>query len=161
MTVPAGSTASRHAGGDDHGARAHGGLGPAALMAAVATSVVLAPVLLIGIDIWNSAPGFVAPVWFAVLFAAAPVTALLWNRRRPVATTFRRALLVGLPQLPLVVALMWLRVTLEVRSGDITAGTEMVTVAFTVGTAFAAGLGLLLTVLVTAAARFATTHARP
>jgi hypothetical protein len=56
--------------------------------------------------------------------------------------------------LPLAVGLMWLDIWLDVRSGYLLAGSGEVQMALGFGTAMAAGVGLLLTVLVVAAGRF-------
>jgi len=154
-------TPPRQAGHGEEPTRApgHGGLGTAVLGPLAATVVVGLPLLLAArLDAFWQAPAFLGAAWLVVLVLAAPMTALLMNRRRPRATTLGRALLLGLPQLPLAIILMWMGIWLDVRSGEITAGTNMVTVALTVGTLLAAGLGLLLVLLVAAAARVGATH---
>jgi hypothetical protein len=123
----------------------------ALLLPAAATTLSYAPMFLFRPD---DVPGFVHLVWFPLLVLAAPVTAALVNRRWPVATTMARAWLLGLPQLPLAVGLMWLDIWLDVRSGYLLAGSGEVQMALGFGTAMAAGVGLLLTVLVVAAGRF-------
>jgi hypothetical protein len=132
-------------------ASTYGGVASALLLPAAATTVVYAPMLLFRPD---GVPGFVDLVWFPLLVLAAPVTAAFVNRRRPVATTMARAWLLGLPQLPLAVGLMWLDIWLDVRSGYLLADSGEVQMALGFGTAMAAGIGLLLTVLVAAAACF-------
>jgi hypothetical protein len=44
--------------------------------------------------------------WAAMTVAAAPLVSYVMNRRRPVATSLSRALLVGLPQVPVYVVLV-------------------------------------------------------
>jgi hypothetical protein len=132
-------------------ASAYGGWASALLLPAAATTVVYSPMFLFRPD---SAPAFVGQIWFPLLLVAAPVTAALVNRRRPVATTMARAWLLGLPQLPLAVGLMRLDIWLDVRSGYLLAGSGEVQMALGFGTILAAGIGLLLTVLVAAAAHF-------
>ena len=138
---------------------AHGRFATAALGPLAATTVVGLPLLLAArLDAFWQAPAFLGPAWLVILVLAAPTTALIMNKRRPLATTLGRALLIGLPQLPLTVILMWIGIWLDVRSGEITAGTDMVQVALAVGTSLAAGLGLLLVLLVAAAARLGTSR---
>lgn len=132
-------------------AAAYSGWASALLLPAAATTVVYAPMFLFRPD---GAPAFVGQIWLPLLLLAAPVTAALVNRRRPIATTMARAWLLGLPQLPLAVGLMWLAIWLDVRSGNLLAGSGDVQMALGFGTILAAGIGLLLTVLVAAAARF-------
>jgi hypothetical protein len=124
------------------------------LLPAAATTVAYSPMVLSRPNLWDNVPGFVGPAWFALLVLAAPVTAALVNRRRPVATTKARAWMLGLPQLPLAVGLMWVDIWLDVLSGYLLAGSGEVQMALGFGTATAAGIGVLLTILVAAAARF-------
>jgi hypothetical protein len=135
-------------------APAYGGWASALLSPAAATTVVYTPMVLFRPKLWDDLPGFIGPAWFAVLILAAPVTAALVNRRWPVATTTARAWLLGLPQLPLAIGLMRLDIWLDVRSGYLLAGSGEVEMALGWGTMMATGVGLLLTVLVAAAARF-------
>lgn len=123
------------------------------LAPAAATTLVYAPMLLFRPDLWDNVPGHVGLVWFAVLVLAAPVTAALVNRRRPVATALARSWLMALPQLPLALGLVWLDIWLDVRSGYLLAESGEVEMALGFGTVMAVGVGLLLTVLVHAAAR--------
>jgi hypothetical protein len=139
-------------------ALAQGGWVPALLLPAAATTVVYTTMFLFRPD---GAPAFVGQLWFPLLVLAAPVAAVLMNRRRPVATTMARAWLLGLPQLPIAVGLMWLAIWLDVRSGYLLAGSGEVQMALGFGTLLAAGIGLLLTVLVAAAARFGARGHRP
>ena len=117
----------------------------ALLLPAAATTVVYTPMIL---------SGFLGPTSFALLILAAPLTAALVNRRMPVATTPARACLLGLPQLPLAFVLMWLGIWLHVRSGSLLAEFGEVETVLGYGTMMAAGVGLLLTLLVAAASRF-------
>ena len=161
MLGPAGShTPPREAGHGDDQTRtpARGRLGTTVLATIVATTVVFAPMFLFRADIWENVPRFFGPAWFVVLLLAAPVTALLINRRLPVATTAGRALLLGLPQLPLAIALMWLDIWLDIRSGYLLAGSGEVEMAYGYGTVMAAGVGLLLVLSVAVAARYGATH---
>lgn len=129
-----------------------GGWGSALLAPAAVTTAVYSPMLLFRPDLWDNVPGYVGLVWFIVLVSGAPVTAALVNRRRPVATTQARGWLLGLPQLPLALGLMWLDVQLDVRSGYLLAESGEVEMALGLGSVMAVGVGLLLTVLVHAAA---------
>jgi hypothetical protein len=96
--------------------------------------------------------------WAALTVVAAPVVAYLMNQRRPVATNLCRALLVGLPQVPLCVALELFDVWLDVRSGYLLAGSGEVAMAVGYGSVFALGFGVVLAALVAAAARFGASH---
>lgn len=164
MSVPAGfDTPSRKT---DHGedpsrASAHGGFGTAMLATVAVTTMVYAPMFLFAADIWDHVPRFVGPAWAALLLLAAPMTALLLNRRWPVATTSARAVLLGLPQLPLAVLLMWIDIWLDIRSGYLLAGSGEVEMAYGYGTAMAVAFGLLLVLLVAVAARVGATRQRP
>jgi hypothetical protein len=131
-------------------AAAYSGWASTLLLPAAATTVITLMFLFRP----DGAPAFVEQIWFPLLLLAAPVTAALVNRRRPIATTMERAWLLGLPQLPLAVGLMWLAIWLDIRSGNLLAGSGEVEMALGFGTILAAGIGLLLTVLVAAAARF-------
>lgn len=134
-------------------APANDGWGTALLAPAAATTVVYTPSLFFQPTLWDNVAGYVSLVWLAVLISAAPLTAALVNRRRPVATTHPRSRLLGLPQLPLALGLVWLDIWLDVRSGYLLPGYE-VEMALGFGTIMAVGFGLLLTVLVAAAGRF-------
>jgi hypothetical protein len=132
----------------------YGGWASALLLPAAATTVVYTPMILSRPNLWEDLPGFVGPTWFAVLILAAPLTAALVNRRMRVATTTTRACLLGLPQLPLAIGLMRLDIWLDIRSGYLLASSGEVEMALGWGTLMATGVGLVLTVLVAAAARF-------
>ncbi len=122
--------------------------------------MVYAPMFLFSADVWDDVPGFAGPVWAALLLLAAPVTALLVNRRWPVATTGRRAFLLGFPQLPLAVVLRWLDIWLDIRSGYLLADSGEVDMAYGYGTAMAVAFGLWLVLLVAAAAPFGAARHR-
>lgn len=99
--------------------------------------------------------------WLGAALVAAPGAAYLVNRRRPVVTNLGRAILVGLPHIPLCLALMLLDVWLDVRSGYLLAGSGEVAMAVGVGAVFALGLGIVLAGLVAASSRLgASGHAR-
>ncbi len=131
---------------------------PAILLPAAATTAAYVPMILTRPNLWMDMPWFIHRLWFFGLILAAPVTAALVIRRWPVATTLARAFLVGLPQLPLAVVLLWLDVWLDVRSGYLLAGSGEVSMALGFGTVMAIGVGLVLTFLVSAAARFAAAN---
>lgn len=92
-------------------------------------------------------------IWAGVLLVGAPATAFVMNRRAPVATDGLRGLLIGVPQLPLVVLLMAIDVWLDVQSGYLLAGSGEEAMAYGLGTTVAGIFGLLLAILVAAAAR--------
>ncbi len=131
----------------------YGGWASAVLLPAAATTVVYAPMILSRPNLWDDLPVLLGLTWFVVLILAAPVTAAVVNRRWPVATTTTRACLLGLPQLPLAIVLMRLDIWLDVRSGYLLAGSGEVDMALGWGIMMATGVGLVLTVLVAAAAR--------
>ncbi len=133
--------------------RLHAGLLMAMALPAVATTLAYVPAFF-------SDPGARGSIWPAVALIAAPAAAYLVNRRRPVATNLRRALLIGLPQVPLSVALAMFDVWLDVRSGYLLADSGEEAMAYGFGSVFALGSGLALAALVAAAARFAVTRAR-
>jgi len=69
----------------------HGRLATAALGPLAATVVVGLPLLLTArLDAFWQAPAFLGPAWLVILVLAAPTTALIMNKRRPLA--LRRAL---------------------------------------------------------------------
>lgn len=92
-------------------------------------------------------------IWAGMVLVGAPATAFVMNRRVPLATDGKRGLLIGVPQLPLVVLLVAMDVWLDVQSGDLLAGSGEVAMAYGIGTTMAGIFGLLLAVLVAAAAR--------
>lgn len=93
-------------------------------------------------------------IWAGIVLVGAPITAFVMNRRVPVATDGLRSLLISVPQLPLVVGLMTIDVWLDVQSGYLLAGSGEEAMAYGLGTTVAGIFGLLLAILVAAAARF-------
>ena len=164
MSIPASFDTTRPRGTGDHGDQArptaHGRFSVSVLVPLAVTTVVYAPMFLFSADIWNEVPGFVGPAWAALLLLAAPTSALLMNRRWPLATTRARAFVLGLPQLPLAVGLMWIDIWLDIRSGYLLAGSGEVEMAYGYGTVMAVVFGLLLVLLVAAAARLGATQHR-
>lgn len=96
--------------------------------------------------------------WAGVALVAAPLVAYVMNRRRPVATSLGRALLVGVPQVPLYVVLVLFDVWLDVRRGYLLADSGELAMALGFGSVFALVSGVVLAALVTAAARFGASH---
>ncbi len=92
-------------------------------------------------------------LWVGVLLVAAPITAYVVNRRRAVATDALRSLVIGAPQLPLLVLLVTIDVWLDVQSGYLLAGSGEEAMSYGIGTTVAAIFGLILVVLVAVAAR--------
>lgn len=134
--------------------------GPAVLAPVAATVGLYSPMLLFRPNLWEDVPGAVHATWFALLVLAAPIVATLVNRRRPVATSATRAWLLGVPQLPLALGLMWLDIWLDVRSGYLLAGSGEVEMALGFGTVMATVIGVTLMLLVAAASRFGATRNR-
>ena len=125
---------------------------PSMLLALAVTAVIFAPTLLLNPDEMSDIPGFAVAIWL-VLIAVCPATAAaLANRRKPAATTMARALVIGGPQWPLVMGLVYLDVWIDVQSGHLMAGSGAEAMAFGVGLVFAAVPGVILTCAVTLAA---------
>ena len=129
-----------------------------ALAAVAATTVMFLPQLAVDEGQVAELPAAAPWVWLVLLLAAAPLAAYVVARRR---RDGRGAMaLAGVPQVVLVVALIWLDVWLEVRSGYLLAGSGEEEMAYAFGTIFGALLGLLLTALVAAGAVLGSRAAR-
>ncbi|MDC5698598.1 hypothetical protein OO014_15170 [Intrasporangium calvum] len=132
------------------------GLLTAALLPAVVTLLVFVPEFL-------RDPATATPtgslVWLGVLLVAAPVAAFVQNRRLAVAANAGRSLLVGAPQLPLVVALTMLDVWIDVQRGYLPPGSGEEAMAYGIGSMISAVVGLILILLVAAAARLGARRA--
>lgn len=120
-------------------------LGAAA--SAAATAVVFAPELFRDPAATQAAPA-VTVVWLLVVLSAAPVVAHAMARRRRAPLGVGSALLVGLPQLPLVVVLAMLDVWFDVRSGYLLAGSGEEAMSYGIGVTVATVVGAVLVGLV-------------
>ncbi len=118
----------------------------AASTSAVATVLVFAPEFFRDPSATQSAPA-VTLIWLLAVLTAAPVVAHVVARRRP-AVGAGGAVLVGLPQLPLVVALVMLDVWFDVRSGYLLAGSGEEAMSYGIGATVATVVGTVLAGLV-------------
>lgn len=123
-----------------------------ALVPAAVTALVFVPEFFRDPQATEKSPAFTLP-WLAALLLAGPVAAYLMNRRQPVASEVKLALLVGLPQLPLVVVLVMVDVWLDVRSGYLLAGSGEEAMAYGIGAWLASITGVVLVALVAVSAR--------
>jgi len=117
------------------------GLLVTALVPAAATTLAFVPEFF-------SRPSFGMFIWLGLGMIVSPVAAHMISRRRPVATDLGRALLVGLPQVPLFVALMMFDVWLDIRNGYLLAGSGDVGMAVGLGTMVGLVAGVVLAGLV-------------
>lgn len=134
---------------------------PSMLLALGATAVLFAPTLLFNPEEMSHIPGYAVAIWFVLIAVSAPTAAGLANRRKPAATTMARALVIGAPQWPLVVGLVYLDVWIDVQSGYLMAGSGEEAMAFGIGVIIAAVPGLILTGAVTVTAFAAASTAPP
>lgn len=132
--------------------RALPGIVQGGLLPAAVTAVLFVPEFFRDPADAGGAPGLTL-VWAGILLLGAPTAAFVMNRRVPVATDLLRSLLIGVPQLPLVVLLMVVDVWLDVQSGYLLAGSGEEAMSYGIGTMVAGVFGLLLTALVVTAAR--------
>ena len=95
--------------------------------------------------------------WVVALAVAAPAVAHVLNRRTALATDTYRTLVLAVPQLPVLVLLAAADVWLDVRSGYLLEGSGEEAMSYGIGLTVATLFGLVLVLLVAAAA---TTGAR-
>lgn len=131
----------------------------AASTSAVATALVFAPEYFRDPAATQSAPA-VTLIWLLAVLTAAPVVAHVVARRRP-AVGAGGALLVGLPQLPLVVALVMLDVSFDVRSGYLLAGSGEEAMSYGIGATVATVVGTVLAGLVALSSRWGARRGSP
>lgn len=117
----------------------------ASVLPAVATLVVVSPLLILGTT-RGSLP--VTLTGLLVLLVAAPLVAYLAARHHPVARDLPASLLVGLPQLPLLLLLVALAVWLDVRRGRLLAGSGEEAMSYGIGLTVALFVGTVLMLLV-------------
>lgn len=117
-----------------------------AVVPAAATVLVFVPVVLRSPSTTQAVP----PGWFITLLLAAPLTAYLASRRGP-PLGLAAALLVGLPQVPLVVLLSIAAIRLDVQRGHLLAGSGEEAMSYGIGIGVGAIAGVILLILVSAA----------
>lgn len=99
------------------------------------------------------------PGWLAALLLAGPLTAYLPSRHFGGALGAATSLLVGLPQLPLILLLSTASIWLDVKRGHLLPGSGEEAMSYGIGTIVAFLAGTMLVFLVAAAARLgARTH---
>lgn len=133
-----------------------GTVGPAAASTA-ATALVFLPVLLRSPSTTQAVP----PVWLIALILAAPLTAYLVSRFRGITLSVFSSLLAGLPQLPLVLLMSTVAIWLDVQRGHLMAGSGEEAMSYGLGTSIAAIAGIILMILVAAAARMGARTRKP
>lgn len=131
------------------GKRPLGCVASVALVPTAATVLVFIPMLLRDPSTMAAVPG----EWLATLILAPPLTAYLASRRFGGGLHFASSLLVGLPQLPLVMLLSTAAVWLDVQRGDLVAGSGEEAMSYGIGTMVAFVAGTILVLLVATAAR--------
>ena len=123
-----------------------------ALVAAAATTVVYLPQLTVNASQLDELPGVLRASWFLLLLVAAPVATYVVTRRTRLGarrTSGAALVLAGVPQVFLLLALTYLDVWLEVRSGYLLADSGEEAMAYGLSAIFGALLGLVLAALVT------------
>lgn len=135
---------------------------PTASVSAAATATLVAaysPQLLMDAGQFARLPLALRLGWLALLVVAPPFVAFVAARRhrRTSAWTW---LGVGLPVPVAAALLVWLDVSLEVRSGYLLAGSGEEAMAYGIGTALGIAGGIVLAVLVTTAAWMGATGSR-
>lgn len=122
------------------------GAAKTSLVPTAATALVILPLLLRNPSTMEAFPGY----WLAALFVTGPLAAFLAFRFFGCRLTFPKALLVGLPQLPLVVLLSTLAVWLDVQRGHLLAGSGSEAMSYGIGTIVSLVAGIVLMILVAA-----------
>lgn len=129
-----------------------GSVGRVSMLAAAssaATTLLFIPILLRSPSTTEALPAF----WLVAFVAAAPLTAYLLNRRLHADLGVVESLLVGLPQLPVIVLLSVAGVWLDVQRGFLLAGSGEEAMSYGIGISVSAVAGAVLLVLVAVAAR--------
>jgi hypothetical protein len=114
-----------------------------------ATALVFIPAFLRDPSTMAAVPG----EWLATLLPAPPLTAYLASRRFGGGLHFASCLLVGLPQLPLVMLLSTAAVWLDVQRGHLLIGSGEESMSYGIGTMVSFVAGTILVLLVATAAR--------
>lgn len=138
------------------GKRPLGRVATVALVPTAATALVLIPMLLREPSTTEAVP----PAWLGVLLLAPPVTAYLASLRFGDGLHLTSYLLIGLPQLPLIMLLSTAAVWFDVQRGHLLAGSGEEAMSYGVGTAAAFVAGTILALLVAAAARLGARRAK-
>ncbi|MDQ0821066.1 hypothetical protein QFZ79_003439 [Arthrobacter sp. V4I6] len=125
-----------------------------AATSAAATVLVFIPVVLRNPSTTEAVP----PGWLVAMLLAAPLTAYLASRRLGIPLKVASSLLVGLPQLPLIVVLSAISVWLDVQRGNLLAGSGEESMSYGIGTTAAFIAGIILLILVAAAAMLGARH---
>jgi hypothetical protein len=115
---------------------------------ALATVLVFIPVMLRSPSTTQTLPA----LWLPALIAAAPLAAYLVSRRVGAKLSVASSLLAGLPQLPLIVLLSTASIWLDVQRGHLIAGSGEEAMSYGIGTTVAILAGIVLLILVSAAA---------
>jgi hypothetical protein len=141
-----------NASADDYpstGKRPLGRVARVALAPAAVTVLVFIPALLRDPSTTEAVPGG----WLVTLFLAGPLTAYIASRLFGSALDVTSSLLVGLPQLPLILLLSTASIWLDVRRGHLLAGSGEAAMSYGIGIIVAFVAGTILVILVAAAAR--------
>lgn len=128
-----------------------------ATTSAAATVLVFIPVVLRNPSTTEAAPAG----WLVAMLLAAPVTAYLSSRRLGPSWGFAFSLLIGLPQLPLIVLLSAASVWLDVQRGHLLAGSGEEAMSYGIGITVAFIAGIILLILVAAAAMLGARRRAP
>lgn len=118
-------------------------------MPTAATALVFIPVLFRDPATMGTVPG----EWLAALLLAGPVTAYFASRLSGKPRDATASILVGLPQLPLILLLSTANIWLEVQRGHLLGGSGEDAMAYVIGTPIAFMVGTILMTVVAAAAR--------
>lgn len=143
-----------------HEAPSRRALAQIASAALVATCVVFVPQLVTDAGQTERLSPLLNLAWL-VLLLCVPAVAGVTTRRLGVPADDRRALLVGLPQVVAVPSLVRLDVWLEVRSGYLIAGSGEEAMSYGIGSVLGLVVGLVLVLLVSAAARLGSRARNP
>lgn len=120
-----------------------------AIAPAAATALVFIPIVLRSPSTTEAVPG----AWFVILLLAAPLAAYFTSRLMGIALDIASSLVVGLPQVPLIVGLSTASIWLDVQRGYLLAGSGEEAMSYGIGTIVAFIAGAILLILVAVAAR--------
>lgn len=120
-----------------------GAVWPAAASAS-ATALVFLPMVLRSPSTTQAVP----PVWLVALVLAAPLTAYLVSRFRCARLTGKSSLLVGLPQIPVILLMSTAAIWFDVQRGHLLAGSGEEAMSYGIGTIVGTIIGIILMILV-------------